>query len=160
MGQETVDCMICRGPAGDAELDRVEVWRDEHWRLSMSRTGNTLGFAYLEPIRHIPYLADLDGPEAATFGPAIARASRVLREATDGALVYAYVFGGGIAHIHVHLGPNAPDGVLNTELISGRVEHRKLPSGATEMTSLDHPELPVEEIAAVIERVRAGMAQG
>jgi diadenosine tetraphosphate (Ap4A) HIT family hydrolase len=157
---EQTDCMICRGPAGDAELDRVEVWRDEYWRLSMSRHGTTLGFAYLEPIRHIPYLADLDGAEAATFGPAIARASRVLREATDGALVYAYVFGGGIAHIHVHLGPNAPDGVLNTELISGRVEHRKLPSGATEMTSLDHPELPEEEVAAVIERVRAGMAEG
>jgi diadenosine tetraphosphate (Ap4A) HIT family hydrolase len=157
---ELPDCLICRGPAGDAELDRVEVWRDEAWRLTMSRTGTTLGFAYLEPIRHIPYLADLDGLEAATFGPAIARASRVLREATGGALVYAYVFGGGIAHIHVHLAPNAPDGVLNTELISGRVEHRKLPSGATEMTSLDHPELPVEEVAAVIERVRAGMAGG
>jgi diadenosine tetraphosphate (Ap4A) HIT family hydrolase len=154
------DCTICRGTAGDAELDRVEVWRDDHWRLSMSRSGTTLGFAYLEPIRHIPYLADLDGPEAATFGPAIARASRVLREATGGALVYAYVFGGGIAHIHVHLAPNAPDGVLNTELISGRVEHRKLPSGATEMTSLDHPELPEEEVAAVIEKVRTGMAAG
>jgi diadenosine tetraphosphate (Ap4A) HIT family hydrolase len=160
MEEEATDCLICRGPAGDAELDRVEVWRDAHWRLSMSRTGNTLGFGYLEPIRHIPYLADLDGPEAATFGPAIARASRVLRHATGGALVYAYVFGGGIAHIHVHLAPNAPDGVLNTELISGRVEHRKLPSGATEMISLDHPELPVEEVAAVIERVRAGMADG
>jgi diadenosine tetraphosphate (Ap4A) HIT family hydrolase len=154
------DCAICRGPAGDAELDRVEVWRDDHWRLSMSRAGNTLGFAYLEPIRHIPYLADLDGPEATTFGPAIARASRVLREATSGALVYAYVFGGGISHLHVHLAPNAPDGVLNTELISGRVEHRKLPSGATEMTSLDHSELPAKEIADVIERVRAGMADG
>jgi hypothetical protein len=71
--------------------------------------------------------------------------------------VYAYVFGGGIAHIHVHLAPNAPDGVLNTELISGRVEHRKLPNGATEMTSLDHPELPVHEVAAVIQRVRLGM---
>jgi diadenosine tetraphosphate (Ap4A) HIT family hydrolase len=155
---EQTDCTICRGQAGDEELDRVEVWRDEHWRLSMSRSGSTLGFAYLEPIRHIPYLADLDGEEATTFGPAIARASRVLREATSGALVYAYVFGGGIAHIHVHLAPNAPDGVLNTELISGRVQHRKLPSGATEMTSLDHPELPEEEVAAVIERVRAGMA--
>ena len=154
------DCAICRGPAGDAELDRVEVWRDDHWRLSMSRAGSTLGFAYLEPIRHIPYLADLDGPEATTFGPAIARASRVLREATSGALVYAYVFGGGIPHLHVHLAPNAPDGVLSTELVSGRVEHRKLPSGATEMTSLDHPELPAKEITDVIERVRAGMADG
>ncbi|HEX3220193.1 MAG TPA: hypothetical protein VHU77_09255 [Candidatus Limnocylindria bacterium] len=152
-------CMLCRVPEIDAQLDREEVWRDEHWRLSMARTGSTLGFGYLEPIRHVPYLADLDGEEATTFGPAIARASRVLREAT-GALVYAYVFGGGIAHVHVHLAPNAPEGVLNTELISGRVEHRRLPSGATEMTSLDHPELPAEEILAVIEQVRQRMADG
>jgi diadenosine tetraphosphate (Ap4A) HIT family hydrolase len=152
------DCAICRGPAADEELDRVEVWRDDHWRLSMSRRGSTLGFSYLEPIRHIPYLADLNGLEAATFGPAIARASAVLREATGGALVYAYVFGGGIAHVHVHLAPNEPRGVLNTEVISGRVEHRKLPSGATEMTSLDHPELPESELAEVIERVRQAMA--
>lgn len=157
---ERTECMLCRVPEIDAELDRVEVWRDEHWRLSMARTGNTLGFGYLEPIRHIPYLADLDGPEATTFGPAIARASRALREATGAKLVYAYVFGGGIAHLHVHLAPNVPDGVLNTQLISGRVEERTLPSGATEMTSLDHPELPQEEIAAVIERVRGAMADG
>jgi diadenosine tetraphosphate (Ap4A) HIT family hydrolase len=152
------DCAICRGPAGDEELDRVEVWRDDLWRLTMSRRGSTLGFAYLEPIRHIPYLADLDGAEAATFGPAIAQACRVLREATDGSLVYVYVFGGGIAHVHVHLAPNEPPGVLNTEVISGRVEHRKLPSGATEMTSLDHPELPESALAEVIDDVRRAMA--
>ena len=78
----TSECAICRGAEGDPELDRVEVWRDAHWRLSMSRQAATLGFAYLEPIRHIPYLADLDGPEAATFGPVIARASAALREAS------------------------------------------------------------------------------
>jgi diadenosine tetraphosphate (Ap4A) HIT family hydrolase len=154
------DCAICRGPAGDEELDRVEVWRDDLWRLSMSRHGSTLAFAYLEPIRHIPFLADLDGPEAAAFGPAIARACAALREAAEAELVYAYVFGGGIRHIHVHLAPNRPEGVLNTDVIEGRVEKRKLPSGATDMISLDHPELPEDEIAAVIERVRQAMAGG
>ena len=153
------DCAICAGPAGDEGLDRVEVWRDEHWRLSMARHGSTLGFAYLEPIRHIPFLADLDGEEAATFGPAIARASSVLRETTGSALVYAYVFGGGIPHLHVHLAPNRPEGVLNTALIEGRIEERKLPSGATDIISLDHPELPEGEVADVIERVRKAMAR-
>lgn len=148
------DCAICRGPDGDAELDRVEVWRDARWRLSMSRHGPTRGFAYLEPIRHVPYLADLDGEEAATFGPAIARACRVLREVTGAPLVYAYVFGGGIPHLHVHLAPNAPEGVLNTTIIEGRTEQRRLPSGAGEIRSLDHPDLPEEEIGEVIERVR------
>jgi diadenosine tetraphosphate (Ap4A) HIT family hydrolase len=153
------DCAICAGPARDDELDRVEVWRDDQWRLSMSRHGSTLGFAYLEPLRHIPSLADLDGPEAATFGPAVARASAVLREASGAGLVYAYVFGGGIPHLHVHLAPNQPDGVLSTALINGPVEERKLPSGATEITSLDHPDLPEPEVAAVVERTRELMAR-
>ncbi len=153
------DCAICAGPAGDPELDRVEVWRDDHWRLSMSRHGPTLGFGYLEPLRHIPFLADLDGPEAATFGPAIAYASAVLREASGGALVYAYVFGGGIPHLHVHLAPNFPEGVLNTAMITGAIEERPLPSGAGEIISLDHPDVPEDEVAAVIERTRELMAR-
>jgi len=153
-----VDCALCRREDGDAELDRVEVWRDDHWRLSMSRHTATRGFAYLEPIRHIPFLADLDGPEAVTFGPAIARASAALREASDARLVYAYVFGGGIPHLHVHLAPNEPDGVMNTALISGEVEEHRLPSGATEIVSKDHPDLPDEEVEAVIERTRELMA--
>jgi diadenosine tetraphosphate (Ap4A) HIT family hydrolase len=155
---ELADCALCRGEEGDSELDRVEVWRDANWRLSMSRHGSTLGFAYLEPIRHIPHLADLDGPEAATFGPVIARASAALRQATGARLVYAYVFGGGIPHLHVHLAPNEPEGVLNSSLIRGEVEERKLPSGATEFISKDHPDLPQEEVAAVISRARELMA--
>jgi len=151
-------CALCAGTEGDAELLRVEVWRDALWRLSMSRRGATLGFAYLEPIRHIPYLADLDGPEAATFGPAIARACAALREATGARLVYAYVFGGGIPHLHIHLAPNIPEGVLNTSLITGEFEERKLPSGAGEIISKDHPDLPDEAVAAVIGRVRELMS--
>jgi diadenosine tetraphosphate (Ap4A) HIT family hydrolase len=152
------ECAICRGPDGDPELDRVEVWRDDLWRLSMSQHGPSIGFAYLEPIRHIPFLADLDGPEAAAFGPAIARACDVLRRASGAELVYAYVFGGGIRHLHVHLAPNEPEGVLNTAIIQGRIEERKLPSGATDLISLDHPELPESEVAEVVERVRQLMA--
>jgi len=136
----------------------VEVWRDALWRLSMARHGPTLGFAYLEPIRHIPHLEDLDGEEARTFGPAIANASETLKQATGAGLVYAYVFGGGIAHLHVHLAPNRPEGVLNTALIGGEIEERPLPSGATEIISKDHPDLPEADVAAVIERVRELMA--
>ena len=154
----TSECAICAGPERDAELDRVEVWRDDHWRLSMSLHTATIGFGYLEPLRHIPFLADLDGPEAATFGPAVARASAAIREASGAPLVYAYVFGGGIPHLHVHLAANGPAGVLNTNIISGEVEERKLPSGATEIISRDHPDLPEAEVDAVIERMRELMA--
>ena len=160
MSQTQAGCAICPGPAGDDELDRAEVWRDAHWRLSMSVRGETLGFAYLEPIRHIPYLADLDGPEASTFGPAIARATAALREATGAPLVYAYVFGGGIPHLHVHLAPNQPEGVLNTAIITGEVEERKLPSGRDRDHQPD-PSDPSPRLkwAAVIDRVRELMAR-
>ena len=110
-------CVLCRVPEGDEELDVVEVWREAGWRMTMARHGATLGFSFLEPIRHIPYLADLDGEEAASFGAVIARASATLREATGAKLVYAYVFGGGVPHLHVHLAPNMPEGVLSTSLI-------------------------------------------
>ena len=153
------ECAICAGPARDPELGRVEVWRDNHWRLSMSQHTATLGFGYLEPIRHIPFLADLDGPEAATFGPAIARASTAIREASGAALVYAYVFGDGIPHLHVHLAANRPEGVLNTTILSGEVEERKLPSGATEITSKDHPDRPDADVAAINDRVRELLAR-
>ena len=158
MSQTQPGCAICAGPDGDAELGRTEVWRDAHWRLSMATSGELLAFGYLEPIRHIPYLADLDGPEAATFGPAVARAAHALREASGAPLVYAYVFGGGIPHLHVHLASNRPEGVLNTAIITGEFEERKLPSGATEVTSLAHPPVPEAEVAAVVDRVRELMA--
>jgi diadenosine tetraphosphate (Ap4A) HIT family hydrolase len=151
-------CILCRGVDADEELDVVEVWSDDLWRLTMARHGPTLGFGYLEPIRHIPYLADLDGEESSTFGPVIARACTVLREATGAPLVYAFVYGGGIPHLHVHLAPNAPEGVLSTALITGEVEERKLPSGATEIVSKDHPDLPEDEVAAAIGRARELMA--
>jgi hypothetical protein len=82
----------------------------------------------------------------------------MLKQASGAGLVYAYVFGGGIPHLHVHLAPNTPEGVLNTALIAGEIGERSLPSGATEIISKDHPDLPEAEVAAVIERVRELMA--
>ena len=145
-------CAICAGPAGDAELGRVEVWRDDRWRLSMSIEGYTLGFSYLEPLRHVPHIEDLDGEEAATFGPTIARVCGALKEAANAERIFVYVFGGGIAHLHVHLGPHVAGDALNSAIIRGEVAEEKLPSGATRMTSLEFRELPRAEIGAMIER--------
>src|SRR5512134_949593 len=69
-GERTMsECPMCRGAAADAELDRIEVWQDAHWRLTVSLSSEVAGFAYLEPKRHIRYITELDGPEAASFGP-------------------------------------------------------------------------------------------
>jgi diadenosine tetraphosphate (Ap4A) HIT family hydrolase len=108
-----VDCLLCRRNDADREFDRVEVWRDELWRLAMVRGGPVRGFAHLEPLRHIPYVTDLDGPEADTFGPVLARVSTALRTATGADLVYTNIFGDRVAHLHVNLAPHVTgDGLL------------------------------------------------
>lgn len=148
------DCLLCDGPRAERELGRTTVWEDELWRLSMSGRGYTPGFGYLEPKRHVPHVTDLEGPEAETFGPTLARVTRALREAADAELVYVYVFGGGIPHLHVHLAPHRRGDALSSAIIRGELAEEPLPSGATRLVSREFDELPADEIAAVVERAR------
>jgi len=148
-------CVICRGAAGDEELMRTQVWDDDLWRLTTATLGEVLGFSYLEPKRHIPHVTDLDGDEARTFGPVLARASTALKGAADANLVYVYIFGGGVPHLHVHLAPHHEGDALNEQIVRGEVEDRRLPSGAIEFVSKDFPQLPEDEHRATIGRVRA-----
>lgn len=152
-------CLLCDGDEADAQLGRVRVWEDELWRLSMSRRGYTTGFGYLEPKRHVRHITDLDGDEAATFGPTLARVTSALKEAASAELVYVYLFGGGIAHLHVHLAPHRVGDPLNENIIRGELVMEPHPSGASRMVSTEFPELPTEEVAAVIERSRSILAR-
>lgn len=151
------DCPMCAGPARDEELERVEVWRDAHWRLTVAISSEVAGFAYLEPLRHIPYVTDLDGAEAASFGAAIARCTRILREVTGADVVYAYIFGDGVPHLHVHLAPHRAGDALNDQMIRGEIVEEKLPSGITRFTSTEFPPLPRAQLEAIAERVRRRM---
>jgi diadenosine tetraphosphate (Ap4A) HIT family hydrolase len=121
-------CILCRGAAGDEELERIEVWQDAHWRLTVSLSSEVAGFAYLEPKRHIRYLHELDGAEAASFGPTLARSMQALKAATGAELVYVYVFGDGIPHLHVHLAPHRSGDALNEQMIRGEIIEEKLPT--------------------------------
>lgn len=147
-------CAICAQAGGDAELLRTEVWRDAHWRLSMSTEGYTAGFSYLEPLRHIPHVEDLDGEEALTFGPTLARVCTALKAATDAERVWIYVFGGGIPHLHVHLAPHREGDALNSAIIRGEVIDVPLPSGAHNLVSTEFAEVPSDEIRATLQRTR------
>ncbi len=148
------ECVLCRGVAGDAEFQRVQVWEDDLWRLTLSLGAEVLGFAYLEPKRHIPHITDLSGEEARTFGEVLARVTQVLREETGAELVYVYIFGGGVPHLHVHLAPHRPNDALNAQMIRGEVITEVLPSGAEQLISKDFPPLPEAEQRAVAQRVR------
>jgi diadenosine tetraphosphate (Ap4A) HIT family hydrolase len=158
MSEPTPDCTLCRGIDGDPELGRVEVWRDDLWRLTVATDSEVPGFAFLEPIRHIPHVTDLGGPEAETFGAVLGRVTTALKEATGTELVYVYVFGGGIPHLHVHLAPHREGDALSTQLIRGEIVEEHLPSGATRVTSLDFPPIPQPELRAVADRVRGLLA--
>ena len=149
-------CALCDVPGIDAGLGRVEVWRDALWRLTtgVGPGDPTPGFSYLEPVRHIRYLHELDGEESVTFGPVIARCAAALKEATGAELVYVYIFGGSIPHLHVHLAPHVTGDALNESILRGEVEERRLPSGAVAFVSKEFPELPREALVRVADRVR------
>ena len=102
------DCLLCDPAAADAFFQRVLVWQDNLWRLSCVTRGPIPGFAHLEPRRHIPFITELDGPEAATLGDVLARLTRVLRGATGADKVYVYIFGDHTPHLHFNLAPHHP----------------------------------------------------
>jgi diadenosine tetraphosphate (Ap4A) HIT family hydrolase len=106
------DCLLCRPDDADRLFGRTRVWADGRWRLSVVGHGPVVGFAHLEPVRHIPFVTDLDGAEASTFGPVLARVTGVLRAVTGAELVYASVFGERVAHFHVNLAPHRPGDAL------------------------------------------------
>ncbi len=99
------DCDICNEKA-DLTFRRVEVWRNATWRLTMSNFSDVKGFCYLEPIKHIEYITELEGKEADEFGKILAYASKAIKKATGAKLVYVYIFGDHIPHLHVHLAPH------------------------------------------------------
>ena len=99
------ECMLCRPEVADAFARRL-LWQDEHWRLSAVLQRPIAGFAHLETRRHVPFVTDLDGPEAATLGPVLARVTRVLRDAAGAEKTYVYIFGNRIPHLHFNLAPH------------------------------------------------------
>ena len=106
------DCLLCDPAAADDYFQRTLVWQDTLWRLSCVTQGPIPGFAHLEPRRHIPFITELDGPEATTLGTVLARVTRALREAADAEKVYVYVFGDHVPHLHFNLAPHrAGDGL-------------------------------------------------
>jgi diadenosine tetraphosphate (Ap4A) HIT family hydrolase len=149
-----VDCVLCRGAGADVELDRVEVWRDGHWRLTVSLSAEVEGFAYLEPHRHISHIHALDGEELATLGPALARCTGALRDATGADVVYLYVFGDGVPHLHFHLAPHRSGDALNDRIIRGDIVEEKLANGLTRFYSETYPALPRDRLAQIAGNIR------
>lgn len=156
---EDDSCLLCSPAAADEELNRIEVWSDSWWRLTMALKAEVAGFSYLEPRRHVPHLEDLDGEEAARLGPLLARVSKALKTAAESELVYLYVFGGSIAHLHLHLAPHRSADALSDQIIRGDFVERRLPGGATEFFSTEFPLISEDEIRDVARAVRQRLAE-
>lgn len=113
----TIECKICSGEA-DSEFKRREVWSNDIWRLTASTYKNVKGFCYLEPKRHIPYITDLDGIEAREFGSIISKITSAIKKACNAKLVYVYIFGGHIPHLHVHFAPHTDKDIYYSKIVS------------------------------------------
>jgi diadenosine tetraphosphate (Ap4A) HIT family hydrolase len=105
-------CLICSKHAqGDAAEGGV-LYEDELVYAGHIHTlrGPTAyrGWCTVEAKRHVAELGDLDVDEAEAIG----RLMRVVAGAQQRALgaehVYAFVFGDGVPHLHVHLAPRFP----------------------------------------------------
>lgn len=147
------NCVLCSGRSADQELGRVEVWSDNFWRLTMALSSEVLGFAYLEPRRHIKSIADLEGREAQTFGVVMSRCCAALKEATGAEIVYVYIFGDGVPHLHVHLAPHMEGDGLNDQIIKGELIEETLSNGMTTFSSATYPPLPRVRLEAVADNV-------
>ncbi|HET9417296.1 MAG TPA: hypothetical protein VFP30_07120, partial [Candidatus Limnocylindria bacterium] len=82
------------------------------------------------------------------------RISSALKRAAGADLIYVYVFGGGMPHLHVHLGPHREDDALSSAIIRGDVEEVPDASGATRLVSRDFPEISAEEQRRTADHVR------
>jgi diadenosine tetraphosphate (Ap4A) HIT family hydrolase len=99
-------------------------------------------------------LVTLDGEDARTFGPVLARTVNALKATTDSKVVYVYIFGTGVPHLHVHLAPHRPGDALNDQMIRGAITIEQLPGGAGRQVSKDFPPRPETELREIAERVR------
>ncbi|MBO0812446.1 MAG: HIT family protein [Microlunatus sp.] len=104
------DCFVCRKrrdwPAA--------LWIHEDDLGQVSHAGGESiyhGYLFVEPRRHAPGWEDLSGAEAAHLGELLRRSARALRNVGCDH-VYAFVYGDGVPHLHVHLvgrWPGAPE---------------------------------------------------
>jgi histidine triad (HIT) family protein len=105
----STECFVCAKHAlGDAAPGGV-LFADAlvYAGHASPRAGPTAyrGYLVAEPVRHAAGLGDLTDPEAAALGLLVNRMARALKEVTEAEHVYSFVFGDGVAHLHVVLAP-------------------------------------------------------
>ena len=80
--------------------------------------------------------------------------ANALKSATGADVVYVYIFGDGVPHLHVHLAPHRDGDALNDQMIRGQIVEEKMPNGMTHFYSSEFPPLPRGALEEVANRVK------
>jgi diadenosine tetraphosphate (Ap4A) HIT family hydrolase len=140
------ECLVCDKHA--AADPGIEVHRGDLVYVGhLPATPETyLGHLFVEPLEHLPGLAQLSPEQAAAVGQAMRRTAAALIAAGHDH-VYAFVFGNAVPHLHVHLlgrCPGAPE------------EYR----GTSVDEWPDAPRGDAQEVASYVARLRELWAEG
>jgi len=106
-------CFICDKQAKGDEAEGGVLYEDDLVYVGHMHTMGSptvyRGYLMVETKRHVAGLGELSDDEAAAVGRLVNRASRALRDAAGADHVFAFVYGTGVPHLHVHLAPRYPD---------------------------------------------------
>ena len=106
-------CFVCEKHAQGDAAERGVLYQDDlvyagHLH-TMGGPPVYRGYLMVETKRHVAGLGDLLDDEAAAVGRLVNRAARALKECAGSEHVFAFVYGTGVPHLHVHLAPCYPD---------------------------------------------------
>jgi histidine triad (HIT) family protein len=144
------DCFICGQRRGEEPVPGGAIHEDPlvvavHAYHPERNPAPYLGHVLVEPIRHAYGVAELADDEAAAIGVGVTRVARALKRAQGAEHVYVAVMGHHTPHLHVHLIPRYP----------GTPREYWSPLTLDEWPDGRHG--GADEIAAVVERVRAAL---
>jgi diadenosine tetraphosphate (Ap4A) HIT family hydrolase len=106
MNDSPITCAVCLLHQEQTAIHRWEIARDALWVLRHHPDpAPLLGWLLLDTRRHCGGPAEFTEAEAAGWGPAVQRASQLVRQLTGCDRVYAMAFGEGARHLHLHLIP-------------------------------------------------------
>lgn len=143
----TADCFVCAKHAlGDSAPGGI-LFEDElvyagHAYPLAEPVLTYRGYLVAEPVRHAAGLGDLTDPEAVAMGLLVNRLARALKEVVEAEHVYSFVFGDGLAHLHVVLAPR----YTGTPREYWGVRLREWP---------DAPQVGEDEMRGLVARLRA-----
>lgn len=95
-------CPICAKHRGEGSLVGPVIFADELIMITHRATGS-LGYAFIETRRHVPYVDELSDEEAAVIGLMRARLAAALAAELPVEHVHTMVVGTGVAHFHEHV---------------------------------------------------------